>query len=37
MLNGNASELALHWICSRMPEWDLKEVQNRVRENLALT
>lgn len=28
MLDGNASEPALHWICSRMPEWDLKEVQN---------
>ena len=37
MFDGNASEPALHRMCSRMPEWDLKEVQNRVKENLALT
>jgi hypothetical protein len=36
MLDGNASEPALHWMCSRMPKWNVKEVQNRVREDLAL-
>jgi hypothetical protein len=37
MLNGNASELALQCMRSGMPEWDWKELQNRVRENLAWT
>jgi hypothetical protein len=37
MLDGNASELVLHCMYSDLSEWDLKELQNRVRENLAST